>query len=206
MAEARQGENKSLYQVTRLVEHDLLPAWRDRRVDGIGKRDILDLLDGIMDRGAKAKARTVYAALHRFFRWAVGREILAANPMAGITRPKGGQSRERVLTDDELVQVWRGAEGLGPFGSVVRLLILTGARKEEIGQLKWSELQGEAIHLEGKRTKNGKAHIIPLTMAARALLESVPRTAGSEFVFTVDGKKPISGWSRAKASLTPRAM
>ena len=196
-----QGSKRSLYQTTRLVEHDLMPKWRGRRIDTIGKRDVLDLIDGINDRGAPVKSRNVYGALHRFFKWSVSREIIQAHPMAGLARPKAKKSRERVLTDAELVEVWRGAEGLGPFGTVVRMLILTGARKEEIGQLAWNEVHGDAIHLEGSRTKNGNAHIIPLSTPAKALLAAVPRVAGCDYLFTVDGKKTITGWSRAKAKL-----
>jgi len=82
-----------------------------------------------------------------------------------------------------------------------RLLILTGARREEIGQLKWSEIQGDHILLSNGRTKNGEAHIIPLSAPARELLASVPRIADSDFIFTKDGTKPIAGWSRPKVEL-----
>ena len=87
-------------------------------------------------------------------------------------------------------------------GTVTRLLILTGARREEITQLTWSEAGDlDAIRLEGSRTKTGAPHIIPLSAPARGLLDSVPRIAGSDFVFTTSGKKPIAGWSRAKILL-----
>ena len=95
--------------------------------------------------------------------------------------------------------MWRAADGV--YGSVVRMLALTGARREEIAQLRWSEIADNTITLEGGRTKTGAPHIIPLSSAAQALLASVPRIAGSDYVFTVNGTKPIAYWSRLKIAL-----
>jgi integrase len=200
-----QSKNKasSQYQVHRALESDLLPAWRGKRVDAITKRDIHDLLDSIADRGAPIMARRVQAYVRRFFRWCIERDILNVDPTAGMPRVGNGKSRERALTDDELLKVWRAAEG--PYGSVVRMLGLTGARREEIAQLRWSEIADNTIKLEGNRTKTGAPHIIPLSSAARALLASVPRIAGCDFVFTAGGAKPITGWSSPKILLDAAA-
>jgi integrase len=200
-----QSKNKpsSFYQATRSVEGDLLPAWRGRRVDEIGKRNIIELLDSITDRGAPIMARRVQANVRRFFRWCIERDIVKIDPMLGLPRVGNGKSRERVLSDDELARVWRTAEG--PFGSVVRLLALTGARREEIAQLKWAEVADGNIKLEGAPTKTGAPRIIPLSAVAQALLHNLPRIAGSDFVFTISGTKPISGWSRPKAELDAKS-
>ena len=197
-----QSGNKasSQYQVARIVERDLLPVWRGRRIDEITKRDVIAVLDAIADRGAATKARQTHSHLNRFFRWCVERDVLTANPMAGLKRGDA-KSRDRVLSDKELAAVWQAAPEIGLLGTAVRLLILTGARREEITQLRWSEIQGDDIHLEGDRTKNGEAHIIPLTPTARAILDKVPRIADSDFVFTNNGVKPIVAWARPKAEL-----
>lgn len=200
-----QSKNKasSQYQVHRSLEVDLLPAWRGKRVDEITKRDIHNLLDSIADRGAPIMARRVQAYVRRFFRWCIERDILKTDPTAGMPRVGNGKSRDRVLTDDELAKVCRAAEG--PFGSATRLLILTGARREEITQLRWSEIDGDTIKLEGRRTKTGAPLIIPLSAPASALLATLPRIGGSDFVFTTSGRKPISGWSRPKIDLDHRS-
>ena len=92
--------------------------------------------------------------------------------------------------------MWRAAGQVGfPYGSAAQLLILTGARREEIGQLKWSEIEDDAIHLDGERTKNGNPHIIPLSSVAQALLAGLPRI--SEFVFSF-GTRAINSWARMK--------
>jgi integrase len=187
-------------RVGQLVEFDMLPAWRGRRIDEITSKDVIALLDAIMDRGAVVKARRVYAHLHRLFKWCRARHLITADPMEGLEKPGSEKSRERALTDAELTAVWQGCDA-GPFGNIVKMLILTGARREEIGQLKWSEIQGDQIYLAGHRTKNGQPHIIPLTKPALDLLASVPRIVGHEHVFTAGDDKPVSGWSRAKSRL-----
>ena len=186
-------------RIALMVEHDLLPAWRGRRIDTLGRRDVLEVLDAIMDRGATVKARRVYAQAHRLFKWCVARGILATSPMAGLEKPGSEKPRERALTDAELAAVWRAAAEW-PYGAVVRLLALTGARREEIGRLRWDEIQGDTIHLEGTRTKNGRPHLIPLSAPALAVLTEVPRI-GDDLVFTLDGVQPVSAWSRAKDRL-----
>jgi integrase len=198
-----QSDNRasSRRQVAGVVKADLLPAWGGRRVDEIGKRDVLNLLDAIADRGAPSMARRVYAHLNRFFRWCVERDIITASPMMAMARPGSGTSRERVLTDDELVAVWRGAEELGPFGAVTRLLMLTGSRLNEIAQMEWRELSDDAISLPGDRTKNGLPHIVTLSAPAKLLIAELPHIADCDFVFSTDGRKSITSWSRAKDKL-----
>jgi integrase len=190
----------SLYQLGRIVETNLLPAWRGKSVAEIRKSDIVRLLDGIVDRGAPASAKKIDAYLRRFFRWSRGRDIIAANPMDGMEALAKGKSRDRVLTDAELVKVWHAASE-GPHAAAIRLLVLTGARREEISQLKWSEILGDKIVLAGPRTKNGDPHTIHLSAPAQDVLRSVERIAGSEYVFTLNGTKPIGSWGRAKAAL-----
>ena len=195
----RDAKASSLYQTRSAINRDVLPVWNGRQINTISKRDVIELLDGIIDRGVPGKARSVHAHLHRFFKWAVGREIIPISPMDGLECPVTANRRDRVLSDDELVKVW-GAADDGPFGDILKLLILTGARREEITQLRWSEVAGDTISLPGERTKTGEPRLIPLSGPATALLKGAPRN-GCDFVFTADGKRPVNGWSRAKRRL-----
>ena len=120
--------------------------------------------------------------------------------MAGMERPGTEASRDRVLSNDELAKVWRAAGELPSFGSLVKLLILTGARREEIGQLKWSEIEGDTIKLSNGRTKTGVPQTIPLSHQARELLAGIPRI--SDFVFTTDGVKPVRHGQEPRRGLT----
>jgi integrase len=186
------------------LELHALPYWEHRKIADITKRDAIELLDRIVDAGKITQACRVHTHLRRLFKWCVERDILPASPMASVRKPGEEVSRERTLDDDELACVWRGAGGY-PYGPVVKLLALTGARREEIGRLRWDEIVGNEIHLSGERTKNGEPHIIPLSKPALAVIESVPHIAGAGFVFTVSGNKPLNGWGKAKERLDKAA-
>jgi integrase len=196
-----QASNRSVGEVRRAIEVDVMPAWRDRLIGTIARRDVIERIDAVADRGAVIAARRLHAYLHRLFRWCVGRGILEVNPMADLPRPGAETRRDRVLSDAELAAVWKGTEKLGwPFGPVVKLLILTGARRSEIGRLRWSEIEGDAIKLAGERTKNREEHIIPLAQPAVEIIEALPHIDGG-YVFSTTGKTPVSGWSKVKEAL-----
>jgi Phage integrase family len=108
--------------------------------------------------------------------------------------------RDRVLSDGELRALWRAAEKTAwPFGPAIRLLILTAARREEIGALRWSEIHGDEIRIPGERSKTGEPRIIPLSPTAVELIGALPRTG--DHVFTTNGTTAIGGWSKAKRLL-----
>ena len=197
-----QAGNRSVSAVRNSIENHVLPHWRHRLINEISKRDCLDVIDAIADQGKVIAARRVHGSLNRLFRWAIERDIIHANPLTGARKPGAEVRRDRVLTDAELIKVWNAAGKIAwPYGPAFQLLILTGARREEIGQLKWSEIDGNVIRLEGSRTKNGEPHNIPLSTAARAIIEKLPRVSGSDFVFTFTGAVPVSGWSTAKIEI-----
>jgi integrase len=201
-----QAHNRSHGEVKRVLERDVKPAWDGRLITSITRRDLLELIDGIADRGAVTLARRVQAHLHRLFRWSIGRGIIESNPVADLPKPGAVVKRDRVLTDGELTIIWKAASQTEwPFGPLFRLLILTGGRRQEIGALRWSEIQGGAIELEGVRTKNAERHTIPLSTTAAALIASLPHIAEAEYVFTTTAKTPVSGWSRAKALMDKQA-
>ena len=184
-----QAGNRSRDIQRKSITKDVLPHWRGRDIGTIGRRDCLDRIDALVDRGHPIGARRLHSRLHRLFQWALGRGIVAVNPLAGVEKPGEDVPRDRALSDDELTMVWGAAEQLGyPYGSAFQLLIMTGARRDEIGSLRWSEVNGAIIQLPGARTKNKEAHAIPLAAPARTLLASLPRIKGSDFVFTVTGK------------------
>ena len=191
-----QADNRSHDEVERILRREVLPAWGHLRISDITRRQILELIDGIADRGAVTLARRCHAHLHRLFRWSVGRGILEANPMTDLPKPGAEVRRKRVLSDDELRLAWEAAERIGwPMGSAIQLLILTAARREEIGGLQWPEidLERNEINLEGERTKNGEERTIPLSNTAKNLIERLPRIADSAFVFTTTGETSVSG-------------
>jgi integrase len=204
-----QAGNRSHDEVKRIIDRDVLGAWGGRRIQEITRRDAIELIDAIADRGAVTMARRVQTHIHRLFRWAVARGIVDTSPVIDLPKPGRVVKRDRVLADDELARIWAAAEAVGwPFGQVVQLLILTGARRSEIGRLEWREvdLEDGTLRIDGARTKNGEAHDIPLSPAAVDIMSALPRIADADgdyvsHVFTTTGKSPVSGWSRAKLTL-----
>ena len=152
------------------------------------------------------KARKV---LHAFFEWAIREGVVPndINPVTKARQPKSDQYREnneRNLSMDELVQVWRAC-GADDFGRVVKLLILTGKRRDEIADLRWSEIDfaNGYIRLPRERIKNGnhpKAQddLVPLTRQMLAVIYSVPRRANNDYLF---GRSGFTGFSTSKATL-----
>lgn len=194
---------RSHVEVKRHIERDWKPL-HGSTVDTITRGDVVRVVDEIAEsRGAVAadRART---ALSTFFAWAIDRSHLDANPTLNIRARSAEPSRSHVLTESELVEVWRSCLDNG-HGRIVRLLILTAQRRTEIGDLGWLEINKAArqIELPEARTKNGRAHVVPLSTEALEVLADADRGHEREFVFG-RGAGGFSGWSRAKAELDAR--
>lgn len=161
------------------------------------------LLELARDNGPFA-ANRARAALSAFYTWTIGEGLAHANPVSGTNKPTAETPRDRVLTDSELALVWREA-GPGEYGAIVRLLILTACRRDEVAAMAWSELQGSTWAIPGARTKNALPHELPLPAAAMTILGGVPRREDRDLVF---GSRagPFSGWSKAKAELDSRML
>ena len=132
--------------------------------------------------------------------------IVDANPVIGTNKPPEPQSRDRVLTDAELAEVWAASQD-NDYGRIVKLALLTGARREEIGGLRRQELDaGRAeLNLPPERTKNGRPHIIPLSPLALSIVRAAPQREGRDYLFG-GGAGAFSGWSKAKAALDRRIL
>jgi integrase len=192
----------------RLLDRNVIARWQGRKLSQIGRADIHNLLDAIIDRGSPIAANRVFAQLRLMCSWAVKRGIIASSPCEDVSPPSSekGRARERFLADDELRIVWGAADSLGwPFGPVVKLLMLTGARRDEVAQMRWSEVDLEARvwKLPAARAKNGRANEISLTDAALNILDGLPRFGDRDgYIFTTtNGRVPVSGFNRAKMQI-----
>jgi integrase len=152
------------------------------------------MLERIVVRGTPVTANRVHGIVRRLFNWCVEQELIEASPCIGLKRPAGKETpRDRVLTDDELRQVWQAAEKLGlPFGPWVQLLILTGQRRNEVAHVEWGEIDFDKRlwTLPRERVKNNRRHEVPLSPQAIAILERLPRIS-DRYVFSVNGRAPI---------------
>jgi integrase len=196
----RSNRPRTAEETKRLLDLHVLPRWRGRMVHEITRRDVLDLLDRVVDSGRPIAANRTFSAVRKLFNWALARDIIAASPCAGVKPPTAERSRDRVLSDPELRDVWLAADRIGyPFGGLVKLLILTGQRRDECAGMRWSELDLKARTwtLPPGRTKTNRPHDVPLSGAAVALLKGLPRIAG-DYVLTTTGESPSNGYSKGK--------
>ncbi len=208
----RRPAPSTLREMTRALSADAFDAWIDAPFANLTKRDLLDVLDGIVERGAETMANRTLAYLRLLFGWAAHRGIIDADPTAGIKKPGHETSRDRVLSLDELRVIWQATESdHTQFNAIVRLLLLTGARLREVAQLAWREIDTDARTwtLPGARAKNHREHIVPLSAPALAILEArreTQRALGTapKLAFTTTGETPFSGFSRGKSLLDAR--
>src|SRR5258708_1292639 len=201
----RPNTRESTYLETkRAIEHDALPKWRKRPIGSISHRDVIDLVDEILARGARVQANRTQSQLKTFFKWAVQKKRIAVSPIAEMEPPTQERARDRVLTDDELRWLWASCGEIGwPFGSLVQLLILTAQRRDEVAGMAWAELvlAEKTWAIPRERTKNDRAHEVQLCSRALAILQSLPHIGGAGLVFTTTGETPVSGFSQAKRRL-----
>lgn len=197
--------DSSAAECERLFNKEILPKWRKRKVDEITKRDVLTLLDGVVDRGVGLTANRTFSAVRRFFNWCVDRDIIGSSPCVGVKMPTVERSRDRTLTENEIRWLWRACDESGyPFGPLTKLLLLTGQRRNEVTALPAGELNAEKRlwTIPGARTKNGEQHDVPLSDEALAVIKSVPKIQNADgYLFTTNAKTPVSGFSRAKRRL-----
>jgi len=172
------------------------------QIDGIDRRTVAALLSELATSKGSTVVNHVRASLSAFFGWAMREGLAEANPVIGTNKAAANGSRDRVLVDDELRSIWN-ALGDDDYGNIVRLLALTGQRRDEIGSLRWSEvdLDKGLISLTAERTKNSRPHDIPLSDAALGILKRLHATAGyRDFVFGIRANG-FQGWSKSKETL-----
>lgn len=180
-------------------------------VANITKSELRVLIDK-KEKETKSGARLTFAALSPFFQWCVANEVIPANPMQDLIAPDLTSSRDRVLTDDELLQVWEAANHTAlPYGPFYKLLILTLQRRDEVAGMQWRELDNrdKTWIIPGSRTKNGKEHLVHLSPLAWSIIEDLAAKApvvaegrfAYPFVFPATATTYISAFSQAKAEL-----
>jgi integrase len=189
----------------RLLHTYVVPEWKSKPIDALDRATAHELLDEIAMEHGTGAAREVRKHITKFFNWAVDRGLLAASPVAGMRRPELGYvPRERVLSMDELKAIWAAADKMGyPFGPMVKLLILTAQRRAEIANLErgWLLADQQAFEVPASHYKTDRPQVVPLSPPALAIVEALPKWTGTFLLSTTAGKRPISGFSKAKARI-----
>lgn len=200
-------QTRTYDEVSRIIHKEIIPEWKGKLITEVDRPGTLRILDAIVDRGAPITANRTLSILKRFFRWADERGYIQVSPVAKVRPLTNEKTRDRVLTSDELTDIWNAANTLGhPFGPWVRFLVLTAQRRGEAARMKFKDLKDGMWTLPKEETKAGRIHDVPLSTAATDLIASLPRFKGEYAFSTTSGKHPISGYSKAKTAIDKAIM
>jgi integrase len=172
-------------------------------ITAVSQRNIANLLADITNESGEPTSNRLRSTLCSLFGWVIKEGIrLPEGNVASYTNKHEEKSRDRVLTDAELKTIWKACPD-SDFGAIIKLLILTGQRANEIGGLRWEEVHDEQIVLPSQRTKNKRTHIVPLSDPARTMLNPF-RADGRAHVFGRVDSIGFDGWGYAKRNLDAR--
>jgi integrase len=191
---------RSKKQVKSVLDRLVYPKLGSRPINDIKRSEIIRMLDGISEEQGPVAADYTLAIVRKIMNWhAIRSDDFRSLIVRGMshTKPKE-RARDRVLTDDELRAIWKAAgESTGPFGPMLRFILLTACRRTEAASMRRSEVVGTDWIIPASRYKTKTETVLPLSQAAQAVLQALPRKV--DYFFTT-GKKPISGFSKFKSS------
>jgi integrase len=176
-----------------LCDRELLPTWRNRKAGDISRKDVIALLDRIVERGVSVYANRTKKLISTMFRFALSRGIVTINPAYGVANPGGKErQRDRVLTEDEIRRIWTALDGESfKVAAIFKIALLTAQRKGEVCGMKWDELDLEHgwWTIAAERSKNGLSHRVPLGPQVLAILHRL-KPAGAVTGDVFPGGKP----------------
>jgi integrase len=204
-AKRSEVRRRTFAEAQRYLRSSYFKRLHNTPVDGITRRDVAACVLAISQKNGQIAAARARSALSALFSWAMESGFVEANPTVGTPKPKTPPSRSRVLSDDELLAIWRAC-GDDDFGRIVRLLVTTGQRRSEVGGLCWSELDLErgVWVLPPERAKNNRQHEIPLGSLSCEIIASVPEVVGRGLLFGARNPRGFTGWAEFKRALDKR--
>lgn len=194
--------NRSWGETERILRYDAVRRWGSKPINEIQRADVAELIDEVRAR-TPSGARALFAQLRPMFRWRVERSFMDHNPTSELKPPAPPRSRDRILEPDEIKQIWVAADpDWFPFGPITRLLILTGQRISEVSGISEDELNGNEWIISSDRAKNKTEHVVDLYPLAQKTIQAVE--SKYPLIFSTTGRRPPSGFSKAKARLDAR--
>ena len=198
-----------------LIHKGLAERWRNKPLSEIDADTVFQFIEEVRHKGVPGLGRTnlkasepralaVYAALSKMFNWLAEKRRIGVSPMAALKRPPICRARDRWLTDAELVAFWQATDKMNlPFGAMLKLLLLTGCRLNEVARMERGELSTDFATwtIPSTRTKNRRVHVVPLPPLAQSILRSVEQLPECGYMFSTNQRTPISGFSHMKQRL-----
>jgi integrase len=198
-----------------LIDKGLADRWRAKPLSEINADTVFRLIEEVRHKGvpgleqrnpeaSEPRALGVFAVLSKMFSWLAEKRRVSVSPLAQLKRPSAGRARDRVLSNEEVVAFWRATEVTPrPFSAMLKLLLLTGSRLNEVARMERSELSEDLATwtIPSTRTKNHRTHVVPLSPLAQQLLSDLEPSPECKFVFTTNQRTPIGGFSKWKRRL-----
>ncbi|WP_191057562.1 tyrosine-type recombinase/integrase [Geminicoccus harenae] len=196
-AERHHGKRMLVESKRGLLVH--MAPLHEMEIDKLTRRDLAERFAELVEASGPITANRVRGMISKLFAWAMGQGLAEANPVIGTVRPAPEKTRDRTLSENELELIWRATASDTDYARIVRLLLLTGQRREEVAGMRWSELSADqrTWTIPAERAKNGRAHDVPLSTQAQEILSGVQQRKGREFVFG-RGTGGFSGYSKGK--------
>lgn len=191
--ERHASQKRSGHEDRRILQKDVLPLWGRRKATDIKRRDVIQLLDAINDRGAPIGANRTLALVRKLFNWAISRDLVEANPCAQVKPVAKENRRDRALTRDEIAALWNGLDHAGMADTtrnILRLILATAQRAGEVAGAEWDEIDiaTRIWTIPAEKSKNGLAHRVPLNDPALDVIHSLPKGDGYLFPSPRQGK------------------
>ncbi len=185
-----------------IIRKRLVPEWGGRQVSDLERSDLTEITDRLIKNESPGAARHVYQTAMRVFNWALDRGDIKVSPFSGMRPPVKQIARDRALKDHEIKTLWPvWTEQAYPYGPIQQLLLLLGQRRSEVAEMLWPEFDLDKTQwiIPAGRSKSRREHVVPLPDAAVDILQSLPRLTEGDYVFTTTGgRRPVSGFSKAK--------
>jgi integrase len=197
----RESGLRSIAERRAVFERAILPVLGNRPIADIKRSEIVKLLDQIEDERGPVAAQKALQFLSVLFNWYAARSDDFRSPIVrGMARAsKQERARKRILTDDEIRSLWKATEAPGPYPSLARFLLLTGARRNEAARAPWEEITDGVWTIPATRTKQNAEVEIPLSKMALDVLAAIPKMG--RYIFSSTGAKPVSGFGHGKKDL-----
>jgi integrase len=189
-------------EIRRYLDLHILPAFIGRDFESVKRSDVAKLLDRVEDKAGPVAADMVLSRLTAIFNFYAARNDDYRSPIVKGMKRSNPRERAgtRILTDDEIRMVWEAANG-GSFGGMVKLLLLTGQRREKVSAMRWSEIKNGVWTIPVQKRQKGHAKTLELPTVALEIINSQPRYASNPYVFAGRGKAMATGYSKRKLAL-----
>ena len=195
---------RTYLETARALQVHLAPL-HAMEADALARRNLADRFLEIREKSGPVAANRVRAQVSAMYSWAMGEGLAGENPVIGTNKSPGEKPRERVLSEDEIRWIWKATTSTADYARIIRLLLLTTQRRDEVAGMKWSEISadGRSWTIPAERAKNKRQHDVPLSTQAQEILASVQRRDGIDTIFG-RGENGYSGYSRSKDALDRR--